>query len=436
MQKQKNRFRHYFVENILCAPLEPILDPSPRRLRFIGWAALFGQVLFGWIWMNVLPQPYDNMTLRLVAASLGIILLLKRVSDVPDAKATEWLFGLIVWFELPVLFSWMYLQNPFSQAWFGSVVAMILLYYQTTDWRLATIGLLSAIGLGVAGTYARAGHVALANSVSADECFVIFFAWSMAVVFAMSSANIRRKRLENALTTMGILAHELRTPLATLSLLGDALRGQVSGGESGEGNRLADIAWRIFSLARAMNQQIDMQIANASLMRLSPNKDSVHAIEVVQLALAQYPFRSQRERESMQLDFKDDFAFKGSQRLFVQVLLNLLKNAMRAVAALQTPLEKPGICIEVSRSGASGIIQVTDFGVGIASHLLRRIFEPFFSTQSDTGHGLGLAFCRTVVRAAGGKIHAASIVGVATTFTIMLPIAAPTHVAHTKESNG
>jgi two-component system, CAI-1 autoinducer sensor kinase/phosphatase CqsS len=422
MQTQRSRFRYYFVENVLRAPLEPILDASSRRFKIFGWSIIIGQPFFGWMWSSVLPQPYESMALRLLAASLGVILLLDRIADTPDSRAAEWLFGLIGWIELPVLFFWMYLQNDASPAWFGSVVAMILLYYQTTDWRLATIGLLSAIGLAALATVVRTGHVALMEVITAEQCFVFLFAWCMAMVFAMSAANNRRKRLDNALTTMGILAHELRTPLATLSLLGDALRGQARAGEAGEPTRLLNISARIFALSRAMNQQIDMQIANASLMHLSPNKDLVNAVELVQLALTQYPFRDPRERESVRVDFERDFDFKGSQRLFVQVLLNLLKNAMRAVAALQTPAEKPAICIEVDCSGTTGTIRLTDFGVGIQPHVLRRIFEPFFSTQSDTGHGLGLAFCRAVVRGAGGKIQVASVPGGATTFTIMLPI--------------
>jgi two-component system, CAI-1 autoinducer sensor kinase/phosphatase CqsS len=389
------------------------------------------------MWTSVLPQPYENMTLRLTVASLGVILLLRPVSDTPDAKATEWIFGIIVWLELPVFFLWLYLQNYGAPVWFGSVVAMILVYYQTTDWRIATIGLISAVAVVVLAAVANSGYAMLASAISVEQCFVFLFALYMAMVFALSSANMRRKRLDNALTTMGVVAHELRTPLAALSLLGDALRGRiVSTGDTGRNKALEDIAGRIFALTRTMNQQIDMQISNASILRLSPRKEVVSATYVVQSALSQYPFQNQRERELIRLDLKRDFDFEGSQRLFEQVLLNLMKNAFRAMAAHQHPVEKLGVCIEVSqRSNSVGTIQISDSGIGIDARLLRRIFEPFFSTQSDTGQGLGLAFCRAVISAAGGEISVSSTPGVGTTFTIVLPLASRTNNAHQRGSD-
>ena len=75
-----------------------------------------------------------------------------------------------------------------------------------------------------------------------------------------------------------------------------------------------------------------------------------------------------------------------------------------------------------------------DVGVGIDTHLLRRVFEPFFSTQLSTGHGLGLAFCRSVVVASGGHISVTSTPGLGTTFSISLPVATQTYSAYAEES--
>ena len=423
------------IDEIALAPLEPILHVSPIRIKWVGFFTVVGQLFFGWLWLTVFPQPFESMVLRLPVALLGLLLMWDRFSQQPGAKATEWVFGLVMWIELPALFFWMYFYNAHTTMWFASVVAMILVYYQLTDWRLATLGLFCSLAFNSLFINLLAPH-SWQWSLVPKEHFVVFsFAWSSALILAISAANLRRERLEHALTTMGIVAHELRTPLATLSLLGDALRGEGAVASAPlQTKRLEDIAGRIYAISRSMNQQIDMQIANANLLHLPPAKELVSAVDVVRLAVAQYPFSNQRERDWVRLDFRSNFDFQGSERLFVQVLLNMLKNAFRALAAHTTPVAHPEICIEIRRGKRFGEIRVRDVGVGIDTHLLRRVFEPFFSTQLGTGHGLGLAFCRSVVVASGGHISVTSTPGLGTTFSISLPVATQTYSAYAEES--
>ena len=72
--------------------------------------------------------------------------------------------------------------------------------------------------------------------------------------------------------------------------------------------------------------------------------------------------------------------------------------------------------------GAEGRITVSDRGIGIDAALLQRIFEPFFSSDHGTGHGLGLAFCRRVIVAAKGSIRVKSEPAKGAVFTITLPV--------------
>lgn len=225
---------------------------------------------------------------------------------------------------------------------------------------------------------------------------------------------------------MGIIAHELRTPLASLSLLGDALRVAAGNKTSPiDHNQIDNVVTRIYALSRAMNRQIDMQIANSSLLQLPPCKEEVSASMVVHSAMTQYPFKTQREKEIFEVSVVPDFNFLGSHQLFEQVILNLVKNAYYAIALTQKPLENGDVRIEVSRTNKQGVIKVIDRGVGIDRATGTKIFEPFFSTQSATGHGLGLAFCKAVVHAAGGKISVSSACKTGTCFTIALPVYNP-----------
>ncbi|HEY8355921.1 MAG TPA: ATP-binding protein, partial [Ramlibacter sp.] len=62
-------------------------------------------------------------------------------------------------------------------------------------------------------------------------------------------------------------------------------------------------------------------------------------------------------------------------------------------------------------------------GIGMDADLQARIFQPFFSTDRGTGHGLGLAFCQRVVQGAHGTIRVKSQPHRGAIFTIELPLA-------------
>jgi two-component system CAI-1 autoinducer sensor kinase/phosphatase CqsS len=113
--------------------------------------------------------------------------------------------------------------------------------------------------------------------------------------------------------------------------------------------------------------------------------------------------------------------FQGSHAVFLQVMDNLIKNALRSLAATKTANEPGDLSIEVGLAGRRGRIVVADRGVGMNVQLQARIFEPFFSGDDSTGHGLGLAFCRRAVHAANGSIRVASGLMQGASFTIELP---------------
>jgi two-component system CAI-1 autoinducer sensor kinase/phosphatase CqsS len=356
---------------------------------------------------------------------LGLPLLSRPRSHQPLGEGTQRLFALICWLQLPLFFSWMYLCNGGNAVWLSSLAAMILIYHQLTDWRLATLG--TAAGGGLAWLMfqwlAPAGAAPMDGQQVQVNALVIAFAWSTALALGFSAANLRREQISHTLATMGIMAHELRTPLATMALVGDALRGEAAQAEATAAQeRLERLAGRLHSLVRHMNHQIDMQIANARLLRLRAHADTVSAADVVRDVVHNYPYRSTRERECLALDIRQDFQFVSSFTLFTQVIANLLKNAFHALAATgQTP--RPGdLRIEIDVRGPLGLIVVRDAGVGIEPRLQARIFEPFFSTSQDTGHGLGLAFCQRVLDGVHGRIRVASRPGQGATFTLEIPI--------------
>lgn len=408
-----------------ASPLEPILHPSPWRLRLLGLTALVGQPLFGWIWARWLVQPYENLWLRALLGVLGAVLMLPVMTRMPSGRATKVLVALITWIELPLFFSWMYLRNGGGEVWLPSVCAMILIYYHLTDWRIATAGIVSSalVAWGLFGVIAPHGQP-MPGMMGAVDAVVIAFSWGCALLLGVSSANLRREQLAHTLATMGIMAHELRTPLSTAALLGDAIQLEVQrepdNPRSPQFNRLA---LRLHTLVRHMNHLIDAQIANAKLLQLPRHTERVSAARVVHDVVAAYPYPTSRQRECVKVVVRDDFIFRTSRAQFSQVVDNLMKNALHSLMAADSKFPLGALRLEVSLQRERGRIVVADEGMGIAAALLPQIFKPFFSSNHGTGHGLGLAFCQQVIQSAGGSIHVKSEYAVGAIFTIDLPVA-------------
>ena len=111
-----------------------------------------------------------------------------------------------------------------------------------------------------------------------------------------------------------------------------------------------------------------------------------------------------------------------------QVLMNLLINARQAMP------QGGVVLIKLAYDAESQLVELTvrDNGTGMPPDVLRKIFDPFFSTKSGPdasgkgGTGLGLSMCRDIIEAHRGRIRVDSTVGRGTAFNIKLPAAIAT----------
>lgn len=116
-----------------------------------------------------------------------------------------------------------------------------------------------------------------------------------------------------------------------------------------------------------------------------------------------------------------------------QVLLNLLVNARQAMP------QGGRLILRLSHDAEAGLVDmmVRDTGCGMTPEVMRRMFEPHFSTKQGPdetgkgGSGLGLSACREIVEAHRGRIRVESAPGRGTAVTIRLPVATPATPAAT-----
>jgi signal transduction histidine kinase len=121
------------------------------------------------------------------------------------------------------------------------------------------------------------------------------------------------------------------------------------------------------------------------------------------------------------VDVPDGLDALGDRLQIEQVLLNLVRNSLEALA--EAPRGARAIRISAGRDPEGRVeIAIADTGSGIAPHVLERLFEPFV-TANASGMGLGLTISRSIVQAHGGKLWAESRPSEGTVMRFTLPAA-------------
>ena len=225
------------------------------------------------------------------------------------------------------------------------------------------------------------------------------------------------------------MSHELRTPINAIvgyaALLLEGMFGQLSDQQREPLDRSRAAADHLRVL---IDDILDLAKIEAGKMQFTLEKLALG--DVIAEASQQMEPMIRRKSLSYTVDVSHGTPEVVSDRTKLkQVLLNLLSNAMKFT-------NKGGVSIVV-RPHAMGVrLDINDTGIGIKPEHLSVIWEDFRQVdQSRTreygGTGLGLSITRKLVERLGGNIAVESIVGVGTTFTIMLPLAAPQQAAET-----
>jgi signal transduction histidine kinase len=202
------------------------------------------------------------------------------------------------------------------------------------------------------------------------------------------------------------IAHEVRNPLAGMTLFAGILRDEVPEGDERRGH-VDKIQRELDYLERVVNDFLEYARRPKPELAEVPVADLF--AEVIELAPTEIPVATSIEVETVRAD-------RGQLR---RAVLNLTRNAIQAAASAGHT--GAGNVMLSARRGADMIeVAVWNRGKEIPAASSGKLFEPFYTTR-EKGTGLGLAFVRDIAADHGGRVDVTSVDG-ETTFVIRLPV--------------
>ena len=418
----------------LFFPLEPIKDASAFRLRPLLLVMVVGHPFFYWVWTQVYPEPYESLPLRLACAALSLVAYVLARLHTERSVITESAYVLTGLIGTVFAGSWLYFANGGDSIWLASLCVMTMLYFTITDWRIALATTLLALALAWwIVTFFQLGLWARAPSPA--NAYVIGFTVVMASLTRLVDMNWRMLRMRSQFQALGLVAHELRTPLAGLSLLGAALEDRLN--DAAERPRLNKSEWReigalaheIVRQTHAANTLISTQLANANPFRPFATREPVDLAETVRNAVDLFTRATAVPAGVVDVQLEATPIVRGDGLMLRQVVINLLSNALVAVTKRHKHPPAGSIVVAISEASGTARLLVSDAGIGIDKIEMSRIFKPFYTGSPEFGHGLGLTFVEAAVKAYLGKIDVQSTKDVGTRFTITLPCTPSNHAS-------
>jgi signal transduction histidine kinase len=216
------------------------------------------------------------------------------------------------------------------------------------------------------------------------------------------------------------MSHELRTPLNAILGYAELIMDDIYGGVP---EKIRDVLGRVQKsgqhLLSLINAVLDLSKIEAGQLILSVSDYSIK--EVVYTAMTSVESLAAEKQLKLGIEVSPELPIgKGDERRIVQVLLNLLGNALKFTEAGE-------VTVRVTTADDAFLVAVSDSGPGISEADQEKIFEEFqqadsSSTKQKSGTGLGLAIAKRIIEMHGGRIWVESSLGKGSTFWFTLPL--------------
>lgn len=373
------------------------------RVAMLAAVGTVAMPLYYLLWQFFFPQAYENLTLRLTGLGICVAGLFAR------RFSARWLSHYLLFalsYILPFFFTFMFVMNHASSIWGESLlIGLVVLFHFET--KLACRAYLIGTGAACLAVILQGEGAYLLQREVLQQLPVHWFTVAALSVVKVGSKVLERERLAGLAAGLGSVAHELRTPLTSVEANVRGMRRLLPqlAGEQDTIPSLQEALSRIQFEVRHMQHMIDLFLLSATAVNrnLEP-RQTLAMLEMVNSVLKRYPFTGDHQRNSVTVDVRADFQFAGQDELCVVILLNLLRNALKAIQRAG----KGRVRIIIDGARPVPRLLFIDTGCGIASNRLPLIFERFYSYPVHNGSGIGLALCRQIAIAWQARIRCVS----------------------------
>lgn len=211
-------------------------------------------------------------------------------------------------------------------------------------------------------------------------------------------------------------ALEKNVPVANM----EALLPYFEGIESNASTIDRVLTMNFHSIKRALGVTTEI-LEYSRLGRSEAGQEQIDLRKLVQAIVAEHQEAFAGQGVELSTDLQAVQPLSGKEPQFHSIINNIVLNARDALLEV-TDHRKRQIRISLRDVDDHQLVEVSDNANGIPEHVLKKIFQPFFSTKPTTGTGLGLSMVSKLVSISNGTIDVSSQVGQGTTFTLRFKI--------------
>jgi two-component system phosphate regulon sensor histidine kinase PhoR len=261
----------------------------------------------------------------------------------------------------------------------------------------------------------------LLRRIMAPIFLSLFIVGFTTLSFILLYRNLRRQQRLTDIKNEFIsnITHELKTPIATVSVAIEALRSFNASMDQQRTKEYLDISHNeLQRLSLLVDKVLKLSIFEKKEVDLK--YEPLNMQELVDEVTASMRLQFEKYRANVTVEQEGDTALEGDRLHLVSVLFNLMDNALKY--SNSTPQ------IQVTVKGGNGTVQlcVADNGIGIPKEYQDKVFDKFFRVPTGNlhnakGYGLGLSYVAHVVEKHKGTIRIDSMEGSGSRFVITLP---------------
>jgi signal transduction histidine kinase len=388
------------------------------RYTAFGAFSLINYILPFYMWSDRHSVDVQVLAIRVIAGMLNFLLILHKSWDKQFIKYLPLFWYFTVMFSLPFFASYMLFLEGFSVFWVINISLALILSLIILDFYSFLV--VFSVGVALAYLLLRLlGYAIKIESVdyfSFQAIYLLIFSGVIAIVFSRNREKIEQEKMRALRAFGGTIAHEMRTPLSTISMICKTTSNELSNKNTNKEKIKLNVE-KISGEVKEMLLIVEMILTRLRKPGQVDFLETFSVKEVVTKMLDRYPF-ADIDRKLVTFKCNEDFLILGNKNSLTHILFNLLQNALYQIHSVNKG--RITITTESYDKERGNILSFRDTASGMAPNVYSKVFEPMVTWKS-AGTGLGLYFCKSAMMAMGGELYCESKQGQYTEFFLVFP---------------